>query len=90
MPDDATPLLVSSPPPPERRTTLRVILALSAVLHLALLALFARSAPAPESARHDASETVRVLRGEVTAEGHEPGLRLHGYAEVAIPAATRP
>ena len=93
MPVDETPFLLPPPAPPERRTTLRVILAASAVLHLGLLGVVARAhreqPPELEAAPPLASETVEVLRGEVTTDTKEPGLRLRGYARVPAPTTTR-
>jgi hypothetical protein len=92
MPEDVTPLALPPPAPPDRRTTLRVILALSAVLHLGVLAFAARATHAPEVAARSPRGTVTVLRGEVTtdpSQGSEPGLRLLGYAEVAAPVPAK-
>ena len=88
MPDDASPFLLPPASPPERRTALRVILGLSAIAHVALLAVFSRSPPEPPRPP-PADETVRVLRGEVSADAAEPGLRLFGYAQVAAPVPAK-
>jgi hypothetical protein len=92
MPTGENPFLLPPPPPPERKTALCVVLALSAALHLALLAFAARAPNETPPPERRAGETVRVLRGEVTEatgeRGLEPGLRLFGYADV--PAPRRP
>ena len=86
MPTGENPFLLPPPPPPERKGALGVILALSAIAHVLLFAcaLFSRTAPEASPAR--AGATVRLLRGEVTTDSGEPGLRLLGYAEVPAPA----
>jgi hypothetical protein len=84
MADEENPFLLPPPAPPDRSTALRVILLLSAAVHVVLLALFWR-APAEPAPRPSAGETVRVLRGQVTGDTGEPGLRLTGYAEVPAP-----
>jgi hypothetical protein len=93
MPVDETPFLLPPPAPPERRTTLRVIIAASAVLHLGLLGVVARAhreQPAElAAAPPPASDTVEVLRGEVTTDTPEPGLRLHGYSRGPVPTTPR-
>jgi hypothetical protein len=91
MPVDETPFLLPPSAPPERKTTLRVILAASAVLHLGLLGVVARAHREPETPPSPtaSSEMVEVLRGEVTTDAPDPGLRLHGYAQVPAPTATK-
>ena len=87
MPVDDNPFALPPPAPIEKKTTLRVILALSAVVHVTVFALASRSprtaAPAPDA---PAGEMVRVLRGQVTTSEVEPGLHLSGYANVAAPS----
>jgi hypothetical protein len=86
MPVDDNPFALPPPAPREKKTTLRVILALSAVAHLTVFALASRNHEPPPAAEAPTGEMVRVLRGKVTTGDAEAGLRLSGYANVAAPS----